>query len=553
MKRIAVVFALFSITLSQGFSQNIGVSINGEPIQFTSAGPQSVNGRVLVPLRGVMEKLGAYVGWDASTQTVTATRGDIDIELRIGERVAKVNGRAVSLDVPAQVYRGTTLVPLRFMGEALGAQVRWNESTRTVNISTSDVTVPPSPNPNPPPTRDRGVEITSFEARADGWLKAGSTIDFVLTGTAGGTATFQIPGVSEPIPMLETSQGRYVGTWAPPASGSSPITASRAVAIGKLKVGSSERLIQAATPLQIDTQPPKLGATTPDANGKVTRNRPNISAVFDEASGSGVNPDMIRMEVDGRDVTREATVTGNFIAYRPTQPLETGPHQVFVSVQDRAGNSATKSWAFTVASETDVVKTFSHTGSGNLDPGQVITFTLLGAKGGNATFSIGNKVLDVPMREVEDGKYVGEYVVRKGDSFVGEPVIAKLRTASGETYTIDAPQGIGVRAGKPEPPKITSPLPKAAVQSPLVIKGTALPRSKVQLRVDYRTNVFGGLGLGGSIAELEIDVDDHGNFVSQPIDLETLVASKDTTYTITAVTVGANGQKSEETVVPVKR
>ena len=55
------------------FAQNIAVVVNGDPVVFSGMGPRQVNGRVLVPLRGVMEKMGAYVGWDPSTKTVTAS------------------------------------------------------------------------------------------------------------------------------------------------------------------------------------------------------------------------------------------------------------------------------------------------------------------------------------------------------------------------------------------------------------------------------------------------------------------------------------------------
>ncbi|HJP83650.1 MAG TPA: copper amine oxidase N-terminal domain-containing protein, partial [Fimbriimonadaceae bacterium] len=101
------------------WAQGIGVFVDGEPVMFSGVGPQKIGGRVLVPLRGVMEKLGAYVSYQAGTRTVTANRGDVDLQLTLGRREALLNGRTVLLDVPAMEYRGSTLVPLRFMGEAL--------------------------------------------------------------------------------------------------------------------------------------------------------------------------------------------------------------------------------------------------------------------------------------------------------------------------------------------------------------------------------------------------------------------------------------------------
>ena len=118
------------IPTSAVLAQGITVTVNGEPVRFAGIGPQQVQGRVMVPLRGVLEKLGAYVDWVPSTRTVVATRGDLDIQLPLGGRTARVNGRSVSLDVPAMSMAGSTMVPLRFVGETLGATVRWDRYWR---------------------------------------------------------------------------------------------------------------------------------------------------------------------------------------------------------------------------------------------------------------------------------------------------------------------------------------------------------------------------------------------------------------------------------------
>src|SRR5579871_2358794 len=97
-------------------AEGIGVTINGSPVAFDGMGPVEVNGRVLVPVRGVRESLGADVGWNEDSQTVVANNGRADIELRIGDHSASIDGRAVPLDVPAQVIAGHTMVPLRFLG-----------------------------------------------------------------------------------------------------------------------------------------------------------------------------------------------------------------------------------------------------------------------------------------------------------------------------------------------------------------------------------------------------------------------------------------------------
>lgn len=130
-------------------SQDIRVAVNGEAVNFEGAGPMSSNGRVLVPLRGVFEQMGAYVDWNAATRTVTAERSGTNVTLRIGDRQATVDGRILELDSPAQISRGRTMVPLRFLSESLGASVEWIAQTRTVEISTSRVINPTRTDPIP--------------------------------------------------------------------------------------------------------------------------------------------------------------------------------------------------------------------------------------------------------------------------------------------------------------------------------------------------------------------------------------------------------------------
>lgn len=134
----AVAATALTLAVSSGARADIPpqVTVNHSPVQFDGQPPIEQGGRVLVPLRGVMEKLGAYVQFDSRTQTVIALRGSIKITLPIGSRQATVGDRAVQLDVPAQIVNGSTLVPLRFVAESLGARVAFDPQTNLVAIQT---------------------------------------------------------------------------------------------------------------------------------------------------------------------------------------------------------------------------------------------------------------------------------------------------------------------------------------------------------------------------------------------------------------------------------
>lgn len=123
-----------AMTAAVGVAQDISVQVNGDPVRFQGTEPQYRDGRVFVPLRGVFEEMGATVNWRPATRTVVARRGDRNVRLRIGERTASIDGKPVTMDVPAMIIDGATMVPIRFLSESLGAEVSWNSSQRLVMI-----------------------------------------------------------------------------------------------------------------------------------------------------------------------------------------------------------------------------------------------------------------------------------------------------------------------------------------------------------------------------------------------------------------------------------
>jgi hypothetical protein len=114
----------------------IKVDINGSPLQLDVA-PMIVNGRTLAPLRAIFEALGATVQWNPADQSITAAKGNTTIKLQIGSTTALNNGAQATLDAAPQIVGGRTLVPVRFIGEALGTQVNWDPTNYQVNIVTA--------------------------------------------------------------------------------------------------------------------------------------------------------------------------------------------------------------------------------------------------------------------------------------------------------------------------------------------------------------------------------------------------------------------------------
>jgi hypothetical protein len=99
-------------------------------------GGRYLEGRVLVPMRAIFEQLGATVGYNSEYKTIKATRGDAKIVLYLWSEYTYINGKEYRIDVPAQIDNevNRTLVPLRFVSEALGATVRWDQQSKTASV-----------------------------------------------------------------------------------------------------------------------------------------------------------------------------------------------------------------------------------------------------------------------------------------------------------------------------------------------------------------------------------------------------------------------------------
>lgn len=115
--------------------QGIRVQLDGKVLTFDQP-PVNINGRILVPFRGIFEAFGAEVTWEGTLREVTGVLGDRKVWLKIGDVNARVQGSPVVLDVPARIENGRTLVPVRFISEGLNAQVEWKQKEQLVVITT---------------------------------------------------------------------------------------------------------------------------------------------------------------------------------------------------------------------------------------------------------------------------------------------------------------------------------------------------------------------------------------------------------------------------------
>ncbi|MGE4484302.1 MAG: copper amine oxidase N-terminal domain-containing protein [Oscillospiraceae bacterium] len=101
------------------------------------------NDRTFVPLRFIAERLGAAVDWEQSTKTATITNGNTVIKMSVGDKFYTKNGVEKAMDTAAVQVESSpgyvrTLVPIRFVAEALGKTVGWDDANRLVIITPGD-------------------------------------------------------------------------------------------------------------------------------------------------------------------------------------------------------------------------------------------------------------------------------------------------------------------------------------------------------------------------------------------------------------------------------
>jgi len=164
IKRILALTLILLLVLSATAvfaSQPISVTIDGERVNFTGQQPAIIDGRTLVPVRGVFEQLGFQVDWNGELQTVFISGSAHQVVIGINQAEFTVNGNPFMLDVPAQIINGSTMLPIRAVVEAVGYWLGWDSVTQTVQIFRTQPEYQQPPHEEPPPRQEEPTVITA--------------------------------------------------------------------------------------------------------------------------------------------------------------------------------------------------------------------------------------------------------------------------------------------------------------------------------------------------------------------------------------------------------
>lgn len=122
-------------------AEEVYLYINSEKLSNLSMPPIILNNYTLVPAREVFETLGAQVDWNNDTREVKIIYKDTNVVLTINSTQASVNNVTKSMDIPAKLINNKTMIPVRFVSESIGANVVWDNDTRSIYITTTNNTV----------------------------------------------------------------------------------------------------------------------------------------------------------------------------------------------------------------------------------------------------------------------------------------------------------------------------------------------------------------------------------------------------------------------------
>ncbi len=425
----------------------IQVVLNGTPLQFAHTPPMQINGSTLVPMRDIFEALGATVKFDKASQTVFGQKGETAIILPLGALVATVNGQPHTLPQPAQLIRGTTLVPLRFISEALGASVGWNPAISTVTIQTVDQHVAglPAPQGNGPVsgqvtgiyTNTTPTHITFMDGGKNRVVPlASSTI--ILRSVMGQPAT--------QVTLADIKPGDQVTIQRGDDGVATIVTANYGEVRGTI-VGMG-KLANGNMALTLDS-------------GRVIEVTPNAPVTF---GGRDVNLTDIKPYEKVVIRTNPANSMGFGVAVvTAANPNPTPPGIVPVPINPAPVNLAPTN-ALPPGAAAVEVTSFTQDATKPLKAGDTLTATLNGTPGGKASFAIPGIIEQVPMRETSPGVYQGSYTVPKNASVTHAAVLGKLVAGGVTSALIQAPGNITI-AG--QPPKISDfgPTRGATVES----------------------------------------------------------------------------------------
>ena len=417
---------------SQAFTPSpVTVTVDGRPLAFPDQPPVNSGGRLLVPLRAIFEALGAVVNY--SNGTIRAVRGSTNLELNIGSAQAIVNGQTRTLDVPAQAVFGRTLVPLRFVGEALGANVDYQAAAQNVAISS-----PAAPSTVPGLETNPTNPTTTPANPGPGYVVPGATASVAGTlvgvNTGANTITLNIDNQIRIFPLAPGAIALSQISIATSASATPLRQPARGVDLNSLNTGDAVRLNLDATGrvTQVITAATVVVARVQYAAGNT------IVLDDDRDTTLTLNQDLKFVDANGRAATTANLQAGQNVALfvsrdtRQVYRVSAYPSDYTPNNNFNTGTPNPLPNGGLPTNNAPQIQLVQHNAATPLKAGSRLDVTVRATTGQRLSFSLGTKIQNIPLYESpqQPGVYNGSYAVKAGDDVLDARVLAKLTAAN---------------------------------------------------------------------------------------------------------------------------
>lgn len=438
-------------------------------------------------------------------------------------------------------------VPLARIGK--GSPVTLDLTPDTTNVWR--VTVPAQAAQTTPAQSD--LEPGILTVAAVGYtkpLKAGETVTLQVTGEPNAErVTASIGDVLRDLALTQVSPGAY--TRKVTVAANTNVTAAPIVATMRLN-GKDTAPVKSVVPITIDTRPPSFNALIPGDGTRLLDRNPTIEAAYSDPGGSGVDVNAVKVVVNGRDVTRLATITDSRVRYK-AQSLALGTVTIRISISDLAGNVAAADWKVTVAEAPATTQQYvKHDAVQPLMAGQKLNlagkFAVTPTK---LEWYLGNKLISSAMaRDAASGEYRVAYTVEPTVALGEHSVSVRVYTSAGQSQVLFATTTVTLVA-QPRAFGITSPADKSKAPSPLIVTGQATPGMQVRVVAEYAGRVA-FVPIKGELYRAVLEADVRGVWETEPIDTNVLLIRPDT-YTVTAELLDAAGKVANTATITLTR
>ena len=560
--RSSLVFSLFVISLAiladANCQEAVQTIIGGEPLHIKGVTPVTQRNHVFVPVRAMAEALGAELGYDRVSGTLTVSSASGSGIMKVGDRAARIRGRRFQFPIAPYLYGGRVYAPIIFFNEMFDMALLWDPYFQVFKWQ---AIVPTRPGYERPPTIIYGPGRAPAPAPEE--VEAAPPPEAARTAPAMASVSGDVVRVipSDTAPKIVVRVGEKNVTYV--------VSGDAAILRGAL----GERGFE--VPLG-EVRPGDHVVLQFNANGAVNILRAHYKLV--SGTVQSVAKGTILFETgDTTSVSSKTVVILPDNTIGGVQDIKAGD-----MITARAGPSTNTAYLLKIVSSAPATQVPEeeqedqiHLNTfGPLRESDVLLIRFKAQPGGRAVFTIPGVRANAPMTEVEPGTYEGQYVVRPGDVLMGQPLKVTFITAGGETYTRASGRPLVIQTVGSYLPRITSPHQGQMIDSPVVVQGIAKPKSLIRVTVEYTADFGGVLPLDGTAAVEEVRANAEGSWQTSPLpanvpffedrvrlpqyfgtfeDIFKFEKEPPTVFTVTATSLGARGEEGASYSIQVSK